>query len=158
MSCVMLDLNVLMMHCRVTLSATSAQTRTQCRAKNQHRQWSMLARQVNCLQPVGQDQCCFCTNSVPLQQLNVADQSLLRISSIERGQRKSTPAVNDSNPAVSLYLRQSTCMGLFMLRVMYLEYLGTCAYVKSQLWSRRTLCCHYILHVDRSLGWHLSLV
>jgi len=48
MSCTILNLNVLTMHRRVTSSATFAQTRTQCHAKKQHRQWLMLAHQVIC--------------------------------------------------------------------------------------------------------------
>ncbi len=55
----------------------------------------------------GQDQCCFCTHSDSFQKLNIAVQSLLHNSSIERSHGNTTPAVNDSNPVVSLlYLRK----------------------------------------------------
>ncbi len=60
----------------------------------------MLARQVTCLPPVGQDQRYFRTHGDSFQKLNVADQSFLHISSIERRHGETTPALNDSNPAV----------------------------------------------------------
>lgn len=73
-----------------------------------------------------------------------------------------TPLVTDSNPAVTdsdaatLVSQKLNLHGT--LHVLCHEGLDTDAYVRSELWGRRNLCCHCMIHIDNSLGWPFSKV